>query len=702
MLRLSAVLYLVVTSMIASYTTSVWGQNWNSPHRPGELIVGFADSLTDTVFPLLPTPLGLDNPVLLPSINSALIKIPSFATDNNLEDMAAVIRNLPGVIYVEPNYLVTLDSLIPNDPLFSKQYGLRNTGFNQGKAGKDIGATIAWETTTTAQNILIATVDTGIDAQHIDLHDNIWVNPGEDGLDDQGRDKRTNGIDDDGNGFIDDWHGWDFANNDNDPQDDMGHGTHVAGIIAAKGGNGIGIAGVVWQTNLVAIKAFDNHGIADIATIARAVAYAQTIGAKVVNNSWGKDSFSEALLTAFKNTALANMIMVVAAGNSHTNLDQTPYYPASFHLPNVLVVAATDATGNLASYSSYGTSIVDFAAPGDQILSTTPQNQYAFMSGTSMATPFVTGMVALLLDRFPDLTPTEVRSRCGRTAVPDFRLNGYLKIPALVHAGNVLEVDDITPHAVSKIEVVTAGLKEIRVKWTQAGDDNDAGSAAYYLLRIATQPILTDNDWQNATPINYQGNTTNADTVTADLIDLPENYNGYLQIRPVDNVGHIGPLSSAPLPVHTRPSTVVYQFEGNDLTGLEIQSPWGLETVDQHSVLSDSPGGLYGKDFDGSVTLPSIPLPSPFAFITVFSRHQFEKDSDFGIIEISGDAGLTWREVYRTSESLDWHPLTLNLTPWLDSAIQQLKVRFRVTTDNSVAGDGLLIDWVHMSTEKIY
>ncbi|MCU7522265.1 MAG: S8 family serine peptidase [Ignavibacteria bacterium] len=312
---------------------------------------------------------------------------------DSIDALIRELRSNPDVEYAEPNYVVHHCSA-PNDGSFNLQWAVNGTSI----AG--ISAMDAWAITTGDTSIVIGVIDSGIDYLHVDLKANIWTNKNE---------IPGNGIDDDHNGYVDDVHGWDFFNNDNNPMDDNHHGTHVAGIIAAKGNNNLGIAGTAWNVKLAAMKFLNNVGDGETSQAIQALEYCIANGIKIVNCSWGGSAGSQALYDEISKANQAGVIVVAASGNSGIDMDITPQYPAAYDLPNIISVAAHDSNGNLASFSNYGKISADLSAPGVDIYSCIPDNQYGYISGTSMAAPFVTGAVALIKTVYPEKTNAEVK-----------------------------------------------------------------------------------------------------------------------------------------------------------------------------------------------------------------------------------------------------------------------------------------------------
>ncbi|MEY4066471.1 MAG: hypothetical protein RIR26_2679 [Pseudomonadota bacterium] len=339
------------------------------------------------------------------------------ADDYKLREAILSARENADVLYAEPNYIYYASSenekniptpgksgkggpdlkdapALPTppvaDPQISTMYGLSK-----------IGAPQVWPTTSGSSKVLVADIDTGIDYNHEDLINNIWHNPAEIAGD---------GIDNDANGYVDDVVGWDFRDKDARPFDDNSHGSHTAGTIAATGGNGIGVSGVAQQASIMSLRFLGgSQGSGTLEDAVKAIDYATENGAQIMSNSWGGGGYSQSMFDAISRANDKGILFVAAAGNSGTDNDSKAQYPASYELPNVLTVAATDSGDKLASFSCFGLKSVHLAAPGVKILSTVPGDKYASLSGTSMATPHVTGAAVLLKAAYPNMKAKELK-----------------------------------------------------------------------------------------------------------------------------------------------------------------------------------------------------------------------------------------------------------------------------------------------------
>ncbi len=379
--------------------------NYENPYETDQIIVAIKAEMADqdplksyglTLMKTLSTPNKEDS-------NQNIVGLYSITnrTAQGVIDAINTIKDNPAVAYAEPDYIITVSDTTPNDPDFSQLYDMSK-----------IRAPKAWDIHTGTDNVVVGVIDTGIDYTHTDLQNNIWVNPGE---------IANNGIDDDNNGYIDDIHGWNFVTNTNDPMDDNGHGTHVSGTIGAVGNNAIGVVGVNWTTQLAALKFLSSYGSGSTSNAILAINYAANMNFDVCNNSWGGGSYSQSLCDAI---ASYNGVAVVAAGNNGTDNDTTPVYPANYNCSNIITVASTDIDDNKASSSCYGAATVDLGAPGVSIYSTYRGNTYATLSGTSMATPHVSGAAALLKSLYPSLTTAEIKARILANVDPVTSLNG--------------------------------------------------------------------------------------------------------------------------------------------------------------------------------------------------------------------------------------------------------------------------------------
>ncbi len=335
--------------------------------------------------------------------------------------------------YSEPHYVYDVVRT-PND-YGDYLWGLHNTGASGGAAGADIGAFEAWDVST-GSGTIIAVIDTGVDVTHPDLRPNLWTNPGE---------VPGNGVDDDGNGYVDDVHGYDFVHDDGDPDDREGHGTHVAGTAAAKGDDGYGVVGAAFDAQIMGLKFLDRGAGGYSSMAAAAIHYAVNNGADVINASWGGYGQSTAIRNAIAYARSRGVLFVAASGNQANDNDQYGFYPASFTLDNVISVASHDRYDRLSSFSNYGASRVDLMAPGSSIVSTVPGGDWAYMDGTSMASPFVAGVAALLRAADPTASLAELRSALLDHTTPvaggsdrvatGGRLNAAAALQALVGGG---------------------------------------------------------------------------------------------------------------------------------------------------------------------------------------------------------------------------------------------------------------------------
>jgi thermitase len=332
---------------------------------------------------------------------------------DNLDPLgiAAQYQALPEVEYAEPNYEISLDQsssdnrdLRVNDPRFEEQWALANDGRQGGKKGADISATQAWATTKGSDQIVVALLDSGVEYTHADLVNNIWTRPAS-----------MSPYQDRDLGTIDDIHGYNVITNNGDPTDENGHGTNCAGIIGAECGNNLGVCGVNWKIQIMPLKFLNAGGFGTVLGAVEAINYAidrkrAGVNLRVINMSSGLSQYSRALEDVIRKASEAGILFVAASGSSNSDNDVKPHYPSGYNIRNVISVAASDRSDVLASFSNYGASSVQLAAPGKDILTTALGNEYEEHSGTSMAAPVVAGVAALALSAQPGLSVDQLRS----------------------------------------------------------------------------------------------------------------------------------------------------------------------------------------------------------------------------------------------------------------------------------------------------
>lgn len=362
---------------------------------------------------------------------------------SDVERAAKKLSLHPAIEYAEPNYLLHTVGT-PDDASFSSLWGMNNTGQTGGTADADIDAPEAWDISTGSDTVIIGVIDTGVDYTHPDLVNNMWVNPGE---------IAGNGVDDDGNGVVDDVYGFNAYNDSGDPMDGNGHGTHVAGTIGAEGNNAEGVAGVNWDVSIIGCAFLSPSGSGSTADAIECINYFtdlkvnRGIDVRATNNSWGGGGFSQALKDAIEAGGAEEILFVAAAGNGQpgVDIDQSPSYPAAYDSDAILAVASTDHNDQLSGFSHYGAVAVDVGAPGSDILSTVPGGGYSSFSGTSMASPHVAGAAGLAWAVNPSLTIAEMKALLMNTGDAIAALDGYTVSGKRLNLKTLLDESDPAP-----------------------------------------------------------------------------------------------------------------------------------------------------------------------------------------------------------------------------------------------------------------
>lgn len=383
--------------------------------------------------------------------------VPGLAIIDDLDNadpqkLVTEYSSLGDVSYAEPNVMIKLDDPVqkddaypndgilrsadpagaPNDPLFNEQWALNNLGGDGGKERADLDAIEAWKTTKGSEDVVVAVLDSGVDYTHEDLVSNMWIRPA-----------NVPEYQDDELGTINDINGFNADDKQSDPMDDNGHGTHCAGIIGAEGDNGIGISGINQHVKIMPLKFLGRMGNGSTAAAIEAINYVvdrkqHGVNVRIISASWGSNSNSKALEDAIRAAGDAGILFIAAAGNDGSNNDRWPHYPSNYNLPNLISVAALDRTDSLASFSNFGTQSVQVAAPGKAILSTWLGGGYREASGTSMATPYVSGVAALVIASEPSISMTDLRRRILSTVDKLPTLDGKVASGGRVCAANAL------------------------------------------------------------------------------------------------------------------------------------------------------------------------------------------------------------------------------------------------------------------------
>jgi subtilisin family serine protease len=582
--------------------------------RGGEEVAGMSDKSTSSLW--VRSRSGREIPVEIENFEGSEIveglRIARVQPEDTLHAVEA-LNALPEVLYAEPDY-IWRKSLTPNDSRFSEQYALQK-----------ISAPQAWDKTTGSKSVVVAVIDGGVNTAHPDLQGNIWTNPGE---------VAGDGVDNDGNGFIDDVNGWDFTtctsssptspavcgnNTVFDGEDGDDHGTHVAGTIGARGNNSNGVAGVNWQVSIMSVKVLGPDG-GSTSNIIRGYKYVKMmrdrgINVRVTNNSYGGAGISQSAMAAISELNTSGILFVAAAGNESTDNFGIPHYPSNYDLPNIIAVASTNNSDIISSFSNYGARIVSMGAPGSSILSTVPTSVsadgYAYFSGTSMASPHVAGAAALVLSANPTIPVKNLRGALAYTGdvLPSLQAKTTtgrrLNLNAALLSGQ--ENDVTAPSAPANLQVIGTSGRTVTLRWTAPGDNANTGTAADYDFFLVN-PTTGVRLLLPTTLLPAQ-----AGTVQSANVSLPyQTYSGTVELRVYDNAGN---FSSSSVPVS------VTQNGASDPYIVTLSAPGALSVGGTRLALD-------GDD----VLLPGTGASLPFG-LPYFGRTGF--DTPTGVIASS-------------------------------------------------------------------
>lgn len=576
----------------------------------------------------------------------------------------ALLEQDPRLAYISANEL-RYASKTSDDERAGELWGLEK-----------IQAPLAWERTTGSSNgPVIAVLDTGLDVTHPDIAPNLWTNKGE---------IPGNGIDDDGNGVIDDVHGFNATDGTGNPYDDYTHGTHCAGTIAAAGNNGQGVVGVNWQARLMPVKMMVK-GTGTAADTVRAIIYATANGADITSNSYG-GPYSQAEYDVF---AASPLLHVCAAGNEGNDNDVSRYYPhdkpvgypATFELPNVISVAASNPNDKLAGFSNYGAQTVDLAAPGTSILSTVPGGGYDTKSGTSMATPHVAGVAGLIASLYPEATADQIKTRILANVDVLPSLKGKVVTGGRLNAAKALE-DDTTAPAAPAAGSSSATWKTANVSWTNSADDGATGQAATF-----SELRWTDADGKAMT---HRLKAGEAGTVSqAELPLYPSNQARTLalEVVQVDNVAN----ASAPSRVQVNvPAAKVANLEWT------AEGAWAqIDTVDRKGVWTDDPSGNYKDRTNTSLTSKPFRLEGQGSQLSFETRYRVDPKTEDGVdVEVREVGAKDWKSVEQLVSYREWHRQTVDLSAYDGKTVE---LRFRLHSDGVKNEEGIYLDRISVA-----
>lgn len=596
----------------------------------------------------------------------------------------------PDVEYVATNDLIELNQE-PTDrdgseKLNPDQWGLHNTGQTGGKPDADIDALEAWLQQSGRGGAnggpLIAVVDTGLDIYHESLEENLWTNAGE---------TPGDGIDNDGNGVIDDIHGYNSRDENGYPIDENGHGTHCAAIIGAVDGNSANISGVMKRAQIAGVRFLSRLGMGKMSDALEGLAYADRIGARIISNSWGGGPYNRAMKDVLE---ASPALHVFAAGNESNNNDESPTYPASYDLPNVLAVAATDHHDELAGFSNFGADSVDIAAPGDKILSAVQGGEYRQLSGTSMAAPHVTGAAGLILSEYPNLSNKEVKTRLLNSVDQLESLDGKVRSGGRLNAARALERDEVPPSAAESVQVHNSGPGRISVSFDPGGDDGKAGQASQFLVRVSENPIVPgETDLENL-QIVAQGRPPEVGPVKLDLSSRrwSEDKTLHYAVEMEDNVGNV----SAPALAQLKVAASKVAFNPGERSDKDVwNSTWEwtqVEAAGRGLVWTDSADSDYGaaSTWIRSADIPLQDFKNPK--LVFEAKTDLEANSDFLTIKVGRKTHpvvYKWRDVGELTGTQDWNLREIDLSRY---AGETVRLAFWMEPDGRRSQDGVYLD----------
>lgn len=578
----------------------------------------------------------------------------------------------------------------PND-LEDSLWGLFNHGQDGGVAGVDIGVKQAWETSIGSRNgPIVAVIDSGVDINHQDLKDNIYTNPGE---------VPNDGIDNDGNGVIDDVHGYNAAADDNNPKDEHGHGTHVSGTIGAVGNNGKGVTGVNQQAQILPVRFLDKEGVGSTDGAIKAIVYASRTGARIVNNSWGGNKYNQLVSDAM---ADSDALFLCAAGNEAYDNDLRPVYPADYDLDNIVSVTAHDRKNEFPRFANRGEKSVELAAPGVDVTSTLPGNKYGVMSGTSMATPHVAGAATLLATAHPGISNEDLKfllmnnleqlpEKYGSRIISGGRLN----------VGQALEKDVTPPGVVDQVKVESVTPNRVSLSWLATGDDGAEGTASAYDVRYTSGHFKAE-DPKHGVPFGDAKRleapkpklAKSREVLDFEFAPSGKSRHFSVGVMAVDNVLNRGGLTTIEVDIPAAKVAIEDSAESASASDFDLGEHWTRVAVDgRDSVFTESPDGDYPANRDAVMVSKKFSLKDFKKPLLHFeAKYDVENKHDHFVVEIEKDGwfGKKWKEVASFDGVSEWQAHKLDLSEYAGN--KEARIRFRLESDRDRNRDGVYLD----------
>ncbi|MCA9779987.1 MAG: S8 family serine peptidase [Candidatus Eremiobacteraeota bacterium] len=611
------------------------------------------------------------------------------------QEAVAAMKDDARVAYAEPNLVYTLEDVQqgqdqqgqqpPRDPsspndLDEKLWGLNNTGQTGGTAGAHVNAKEAWKIQTgngSDNGPLIAVIDTGIDYNHPDLQANVWTNPGE---------IPGDGIDNDNNGVIDDVHGYNAFADNGDPMDGHSHGTHCSGTIAGVGNNGQGVTGVMQDANLMAVKIFSDSGRTSVDAIVRGIAYSAKMGADITSNSWGGGQRSEAIYDAFRTN---DALHVIAAGNSNYDNDKRDNFPSNYDLDNIVAVAATTHTDERASFSQWGAKNVDVAAPGKDIYSTVPGNKYASYSGTSMATPHVSGGAGLIMSEYPEASNAEVKARLIHGSDRVSSLNDISVSDGRVNFASSLENDSVAPGAPNDFKAGNLTSRGGTLSWTSVGDDKWANGAAQTIEILTSSEPIDGENIANAQSVTFAGAEEVGDLISVGFGGAPSEQSTtvHFALRSIDNVGNTSEMRTASATIPAAGVAFGDNFDGQS-TGFTGTGDFKAVEVEGRGKVFSSASGEGGSKGSSVLTSGSLDLSEKTNSYLKFDAKTALSWGETASVEVSED-GENWTKVGDLGRRSDWSENGIDLSAFDGKSVQ---LRFNHAAREGRSSGGMMVD----------